>query len=289
MAPPPDHEELENLRREVDRLDAAMVDLLAERMRVVQAIARIKQAATNGRPAIRPGREAVILRRLAERAAGRFPTAALLRMWRELLAATTRAQAPFTVAVQVPPDQPALWDVARDHFGSLTPMLRTESGSQALRLLAEDVSRLAVLPLPGEEHGWWISLLDTSVLPLRIVARLPFSNPGTYPEGVDGFVVGAIEPEPSGDDVSLIAVETVEDVSRARLLELLGAAGQAPRWLAGRRRSEAGHALHLLELDGFPMPHDPRLDHVLAHAREHVLRCVWLGGYARPLPVGEGV
>jgi chorismate mutase len=288
MALPPDQEQLETLRREVDRLDGAMVDLLAERMRVVQAIARIKQAAVNGRPALRPGREAVILRRLAERAAGRFPTGALVRMWRELLAATTRAQAPFTVAVQVPPDQPALWDVARDHFGAATPILRAESGSQALRLLAEDASRLAVLPLPGEEHGWWASLLDTSVLPLRVVARLPFSDPGTYPEGIGGFVVGAIEPEPSGDDASLVAVETVAEVSRARLLEPLGAAGLGPRWLATRRQAETGRALHLLELDGFLAPHDLRLDQALAGAREHVLRCVRLGGYARPLPAGGG-
>jgi chorismate mutase len=286
MAPPPDQDELENLRREVDRLDGAMVDLLAERMRVVQAIARIKRVAADGRPAIRPGREAVILRRLKERAAGRFPEGALLRMWRELLAATTRAQAPFTVVVQVPPDQPALWDVARDHFGSLTPLRRAESGSQALRLLAEDAGRLAVLPLPGEEHSWWASLLDAPAPPLRVVARLPFANTGTYPEGAGGLVVGAIEPEPSGDDASLVAVQTIEEVSRARLLEPLLAAGMAPRWLASRRLAEDGEALHLLELDGFLAARDPRFEQALASAREHVLRCVWLGGYARPLPAG---
>ena len=65
MASSPD-QELEDLRREVDRLDGAMVELLAERLRVVREIARIKQTAATGRPAIRPGREAVILRRLVE-------------------------------------------------------------------------------------------------------------------------------------------------------------------------------------------------------------------------------
>src|SRR5262245_47047327 len=98
----PSEPELEALRREVDRIDRAAVELLADRLRVVRAIAALKEQGPAARPAIRPGREAVILRRLVTQAGGRFPTATLVRMWRELLAATTRAQAPLTVAACVP-------------------------------------------------------------------------------------------------------------------------------------------------------------------------------------------
>ena len=147
MASPPDPE-LDDLRREVDRLDDAMVDLLAERMRVVGAIARIKQPAATGLPAIRPGREASILRRLVARAGDRLPAGTLVRMWRELLAATTRAQAPLAIAAWVPPDQPELWDIARDQFGSLAQIQRAGSWSHALRLLADGGAQLVVLPLP---------------------------------------------------------------------------------------------------------------------------------------------
>ena len=283
MAVLPD-QELDELRQEVDRLDEAMVDLLAERMRVVAAIAAVKRAAVEGRPAIRPGREAVILRRLVQRADGRFPAGTLVRMWRELLAATTRAQAPFTVAVFVPSDQPQLWDIARDHFGSSTPIQRTESGSHALRLLADDAVQLAVLPVPGEHDVWWAGLLDTSIRPLRVVARLPFGYPEPCQEGAGSFVVGAIEPEPSGDDLSLIVIETVDEVSRGRLVDLLS--GFAPRWLATRRYPGFGGALHLVELDGFPSSAEAGLEEALAGAGEQILRSVWLGSYARPLAGG---
>ena len=118
MASPPD-QELEELRREVDRIDRAMVELLAERLRVVREIARIKQTAAAGRPAIRPGPrggDPAPPGRAGRRPASRPAT--LVRMWRELLAATTRAQAPLAIAACVPPDRPELWDLARDHFGS---------------------------------------------------------------------------------------------------------------------------------------------------------------------------
>jgi chorismate mutase len=39
-----------------------------------------------------PAREAQIIRRLIERNRGAFPPATLVRMWRELLAATVRQQ-----------------------------------------------------------------------------------------------------------------------------------------------------------------------------------------------------
>ena len=286
MARAPD-QELKELRREVDRIDRTMVELLVDRLRVVRDIARIKQTAVAGRPAIRPGREAVILRRVVEQAGGRFPAGTLVRMWRELLAATTRAQGPLAIAACVPPDRAELWDLARDHFGAAAPIQRTVSWSHALRLVADGDADLAVLPLPGEGEPWWASLLDTSVQPLRVVARLPFGPPGPQLEGSGAMVVGAIDPEPSGADLSLFALETSAEVGRARLLDHLAAPELAPRVLATLRPAAGDTALHLIELDGFVTAGDLPLAHALAHARQLVLRSMWLGGYARPLAVGD--
>ena len=80
--------ELDELRREVDRIDRSILELLAARLRVVAEIAQVKGAGS-GQLALRPAREALIMRRLVDGRAGDFPKAALLRMWRELLGAMT--------------------------------------------------------------------------------------------------------------------------------------------------------------------------------------------------------
>ena len=90
---------LEDLRREIDRIDRAIVDLLIERTDVVRAIGEVKGDRADGRLAMRPAREAAILRRLVAQAGDRFPRRVLVRMWRELLAATTRQQTPVSLAV----------------------------------------------------------------------------------------------------------------------------------------------------------------------------------------------
>lgn len=276
--------ELDDLRRAVDRLDEAMVDLLVERLGAVRAIADLKRRTTTGQPAIRPGREAVILRRLVARAGDGFPAGTLVRMWRELLAATTRAQAPLAIAACVPADQPELWDIARDHFGSMAPIQRTGGCSHALRLVADGAVHLAVLPLPGEFEPWWLQLLDSSIRPLRILARLPFASATSYPASSGAYVIGAMEPDPSGADMSVLALETTQDVGRARLLAGIGARS---RWLATQRCPDTGLAQHLIELEGFHASREPVPTDVLSTVHEHVLRSTWLGSYARPLPTGN--
>src|SRR5258707_5120237 len=91
---------LDDLRRQIDELDDQLHDLLMRRTEVVEAIGKEKK---DGKvSAFRPGREAVILRRLVARHGGRFPAAGLVRIWREMLAATVGLQMPFAVAVYAP-------------------------------------------------------------------------------------------------------------------------------------------------------------------------------------------
>ena len=90
--------DLEELRRRIDEIDDRLQDLLIERMEIVARVGAHKRSA-GGVAAHQPAREAEIIRRLVSRNHGGLPPATLVRMWRELLAATTRLQGAFTIAV----------------------------------------------------------------------------------------------------------------------------------------------------------------------------------------------
>jgi chorismate mutase len=278
--------DLDDLRREIDRIDDGLLDLLEQRVAVVRQIAERKNDRASGRIAFRPAREAAILRRLVARGAGRLPGPSIVAMWRELLAATTRLQTPFVVAAHVPAGQPGTWDLARDHFGCLTPLLRADSPGHALRLLGDGTAQLAVLPLPDESDLWWRSLVYGKEPGLRIIGRLPFC-PTPATQGLAAVIVAPQEPEPSGDDVTLLAIDATVETSRARLAESLARGGLDPRWLAAVREPGQEAALHLIEVDGFMGDREPRLTNALAPVLSQVLRVVAIGGYARPLRAVE--
>jgi chorismate mutase-like protein len=276
---------LDNLRAEIDRIDQQILDLLIERSAVVRRIGEVKGDRLDGRPALRPAREAQILRRLAERAGGRFPTAVMVRMWRELVAAHTRLQAPLSVAVFARrEDAHRVWDLARDHFGSATPMLQVDRPMQALRALGDGSATVAVLPLPGDDESWWVSLMSDQDPRLRVFARLPFVT-GSAADGeeVRALAVGQLDLEASGADLTLLAIEAEPGLSRGRLRDLLVAARLQPGWAAAWRSPSPPQALHLVEVDSFVGDGDGRIADLRKAARGEILRVVPVGGYARPL------
>ena len=239
-------------------------------MRRAAVVARLAASrAKAGSPSpLRPGREAMILRRLLARHAGPLPPVALVRLWRELLASSSAQQGGFTVAVHGRgPER-----LAREHFGSLTPLEILPSAARALAAVAGGEAQVAVLPLPEEgeapEAAWWLGLDSPR---LQVIARLPFLAAGGE-AGALAVAPGA--PDPSGADRSLLRLEAVGEPGRAPLAAALAAAGLAPRMLQLRR--DGGVLRALAEVDGVLTADDPRL------AGLPVDRALPLGFYAVP-------
>jgi len=284
---PDPHWTLDDLRREIDEIDDEMHDLLMRRTKVVDAIGALKKS--DGVPAIRPGREAKILRRLMARHDSKFPRALVVRIWREILSGTTRLQVDFAVAVHVPETAPGLWDLARDHYGSFTPMTAFGTASQVLRAVTEGGASVGVLPLPqeGDADPWWPHLVSVDAQTPRVIARLPFGLPGNARAGgLDALAIGRGAPEPTGADRSLLVIDTNREISRTRLFSVLKAGGLEPHFLAAVA-SPPGTVANLIELAGLVSSEDAALEKALVPLGAAVDRVSFLGSYARPLTAEE--
>lgn len=265
------------LRAEIDRLDDTLHDLLMDRAAIVTRLAasRVKPTGT----ILRPGREAAVLRRLLGRHSGPLPATTLVRLWREVFAASLALQDSFSIAVHA--TVPAHKRLTREHFGSLTPVRSHPTPARALAALAGGEVAAAVLPMPREddppEAAWWVGLEATR---LAVVARLPFFCEGE-PEA-EALVLAAGLPDPSGDDHSLLRLEPAGEASQARLAARLADAGFTLRRVLRRRDSDPDRAL--VEVAGLVRLDDPRLA-ALAPDRAKPL-----GAYAVPIrgPIRTG-
>jgi len=261
------------LRAELDRIDDDLHGLLMRRARVVEQVAK------SGKPsAYRPGREASILRRLLRQHSGALPPQTLVRIWREMLAGTTAMQAPFVIAVGEPGGS-SLAQVAREHFGALTPLRAFSRPAQALGEVRRGSAAVAVLALPSDTDTWWTALLQQDTPRLCIAGRLPFWAPRA--EGApaaQAVVVAAGAPDPSGGDRSFIGLELDPASSRAKLTGALTTAGLPPKSMILLREPGSLVARALVEVGGFVADDDPRLDRL--HGALH--RPMVLGAYAIP-------
>ncbi len=261
--------ELAALRTEIDRLDEALHDLLMRRAEVVVRVAASADKADG--MALRPGREAAIIRRLLARHLGELPPQTLVRLWRELLAGTTAMQRSLLVAAT---DELAA--TAREHFGALTPLRTRADPVRVLAELAEGATA-AVLPMPraDEPAPWWPMLMTSDHL--FIIARLPFWAPrGEGAPRPAALVVAPGMPDASGADRTLLGLEPDRDATAEDVAAALQAAGIAPRGLILRRDPAEPVTRALAETDGFVTDADPRL-------RRLGVRATVLGAYAIPL------
>ena len=269
------------LRAELDRIDDAMHDLLMQRASVVEGVAAL---GARGKVALRPGREADIIRRLLRRHQGALPRRVLPRMWRELLAGTTGMQSSYVVTVCETDPGNQFVQCAREHFGALSVLRVHPTPAQAIGEVSKGNAIAAVLPMPAEDESptlaWWTALLHRDEPRIHVVARLPFWAP--RPEGaprVQARVVAAAAPDASTDDRSLLGLEIAQETSRARLTSLIIAAGFAPGSIILRRDPGAGVAQALVDVAGMVTDDDTRLAAIADQLRPPVV----LGGYAVPV------
>lgn len=250
---------LEELRGEIDQIDAQMHDLLIRRVEIGREVAKAKAGADASGPNLRPGREALIMRRLAARNREPLALASVARIWREILSANLNQQIYVNAAVFAP--DLGIHDLAREYCGTASTITPMESAVAAVDAVASGAARLAILP--GIECGkawrWWPNLLGSSADKPRILARLPYFTGGA--NTIDAFIIGPQEPEPSGDDVTLFAVKGDSAVAGGRELD---------RW-------DDGETWRLIEIDGFVEHDDAPVDaranryRLGAHARQAAL------------------
>ena len=196
--------DLQDLRVEIDRIDAAMHELLIDRSAIIDRLIAIK-ARQGGGSAFRPGREAEMMRRLAERHRGRLPLDTVESIWRVIISTFTYVQANYDVHADMAGGDAAMRDCARFHFGWTVP-LRSHFGPEAvIAAVARAEGDLGLVRVEGHvgRGAWWRSL--TAPGAPKIIARLPFVERPDHPAAMPVFVVARPLAAAAARDVTLYA------------------------------------------------------------------------------------
>ncbi|NEU10714.1 hypothetical protein G3T14_01035 [Methylobacterium sp. BTF04] len=187
-APPLDN--LGDLRAEIDRIDAEMHALLIQRGTIIDRLIAVKGTSASG-SAFRPGREASMMRRVAERHRGLLPLDTVEGIWRVIIATFTWVQAPFSVHADVSAGDAPMRDSARFHFGFTVPYRPHPTCASVIEAVAASRGDLGIFRLgegaPSAEAPWWEGLVGEGRP--KVIARLPFIERPAHPAGTPVFVV----------------------------------------------------------------------------------------------------
>ena len=283
---------LNSLRSQIDEIDDNIQDLLMQRIELATSIGKEKGSMSG--KLFRPEREAQIIRRMASQHQGLFPFLVIIRIWREIIGASLLVEGKFVGSVYVPEPLEsglAYLALARDHFGSQTPILQAQTEAGVLRAVRDNKASVGVLPTASDIHTtrasaepWWYTLIAGGTERPRVVASLPWST--SYENNSNSpfaLAVACMQPEPSGDDVSLIAFESTENVSRDRIRKIAEEVGLSLDWAATWSHKGTSTRWQLAEIEGFVSETDNRLVDLLNSLDGNLNNFVNLGCYPRLL------
>jgi len=233
----------------------------------------------DGSKFIRPAREALILRRLVARHGGKLPKAVIVRMWREMISALLQVEGPFVVAVQAPKGDTALWDLARDHYGSRVKITPLADIKAVLSAVNKGKATVGILPMPAasERNPWWPALDHAGGKTPHVMGRLPFGDIGNVREPkAQAMVIGRAPNEPTGEDRTWIALHAKKALPRRAMLAAVRKLAPDARLTLERARGKEW----LLDVAGFAGDIEAELRR-LAATLDAEIRV--LGSYAVPL------
>jgi chorismate mutase len=174
MVKAPETTALTDLRKEIDRIDEAMHQLLIERGEIIDRLIAVKRSQDSGTSAFRPAREAEMMRRLVKRHKGILPLDTVESIWRVIISTFTYVQAPFSVHADLSAGDALMRDAARFHFGFTVPFVPHMGAAGVVAAVSASKGDLGLVPaFDVPSAGAWWSALEFDAAP-KIIARLPF-------------------------------------------------------------------------------------------------------------------
>jgi chorismate mutase len=270
MTETPPHD-LAALRAEIDHIDEAMHKLLMERGEIIDRLIAVKKTSESG-SAFRPGREAAMMRALAERHRGLLPLDTAESIWRVIIATFTYVQAPYGVHADISGGDAPMRDSARFHFGFTVPYQAHPSAAAVIAAVARSRGDLGIFRLDqGASAGAWWRELASEGAP-KIIARLPFIERPGHPAGTPVFVISKPLADAAARDVVLYA---------ARLERWRDQARQGLEKIGGEVIASAGHNGGLSVLLAVPREKDRRaLQEAVDKSGSSVSELVEIGSHA---------
>ena len=205
MSKAPQPTSLADLRREIDRIDEAMHQLLMERGEIIDRLIATKKSQETG-SAFRPAREAEMMRRLVKRHKGILPLDTAESIWRVIISTFTFVQAPFSVHADLSAGDALMRDSARFHFGFTVPFVAHMGAAAVVEAVSSSKGDLGLVPaFAVPAAGAWWSALEFDAAP-KIIARLPFVERADHPASLPVFVLSRVAADAMATDTAVWSV-----------------------------------------------------------------------------------
>jgi len=153
---------LDEVRQQIDSLDAQIQDLISARARLAQAVRESKGELEHAVDYYRPEREAQVLRAVVARNQGPISDAEMLRLFREIMSVCLAQQEPLKIAY-LGPEGTFTQQAVNQHFGHSVQALGVTGIDDVFSQVESSDADFGVVPVENSNQGIVSHTLDRFV------------------------------------------------------------------------------------------------------------------------------
>ncbi len=157
--PMPSITPLAELREKIDAVDAQILQLINQRARYAEEVAKTKMAQGESGSFYRPDRESLVLRRIQDLNSGPLSNETAMRFFRELMSACLALEKPLDVAF-LGPEGTFSQQATFKHFGHAVKSVPVTSINAVFHAVENDSCAFGVVPIENSTEGVISQTLD---------------------------------------------------------------------------------------------------------------------------------
>jgi chorismate mutase len=280
-------------RAQIDEIDLKIIELLRQRMQIVQDVAKFKQE-RNEKFYIKSSREADMIKNLVNTARGQFPKSTIVNIWRKIITTSNMAEQPIKIAIHNPKNISDYNYIVKNYYLDEVPTINFDSVNNIVSELENNNCQIGVFAIPNQnfeqekkedtKENWWISLANNKS-EIKIFAKIPFIEFDQKDKNFNPINLVAVaikESEKSADDGTFICIETPKEISKYSLQNELKNYNINGKILKSVELIQfEGIRFHLIETDNFIDENNPDLKKFATAKFKPFIKI--LGHFAKPI------
>ena len=148
---------LDELRQEIDRIDAQLIELLKQRAACVHQVGDTKRA--SGAPIFVPERESALIAKLLKLNAGALPEKSLLSIWRQIVSCSFLLEGNMRIGY-LGPEGTWSHQAALSRFGDSVELIPYSSFAHIFDAVGRGEINYGVIPLENSTNGTVVQAMD---------------------------------------------------------------------------------------------------------------------------------
>jgi chorismate mutase len=242
--------QLLQLRSKIDEIDNKIINLLNDRMQIIEEVAQFKKE-SGDKFFVRSAREADMIKNLVAKADKSIPKSTIVNIWRKIICSSNVLEQNLKIAIHNPNKLVDYQYLVREYYGDFVPLETHESFTNIIAGIESGEIQIGIFALPdNSDHkgeNWWINMANNQN-DIKVFAKIPFIGNSQH----QLVAIAAKSSEPSNEDATLLVMEIDSQFSKNLVEEILGNCGLKLKILSSTKLPQIQNInFYLVEVEGF--------------------------------------